>query len=193
MNSAGITANGSHDLPPPAVTTGIPGAVDTNNGGPSSATGTGAGAAAGARRGTGTTDCSVGVPLASGASGRTGRHITIVVVWAAVPLAGFGVTRLARRTTGRRAPVATFFGLTVATAFFGTAARAAVVRRRTTGFFFTGAATGVHSTSESTDALRTTGFCATRGVVSRRTTCPPAELGADTLATINAEIAPTMN
>lgn len=76
MKIAGITANGSHDLPVPATKTGTPGAVETNNGGPSSTTGAGVAVAS---WGTGITDSSVGVPSASGASGRTGRHITIVV------------------------------------------------------------------------------------------------------------------
>ena len=116
---AGITLNGSQDLPPPI---GIPGAVDTKSGGPVSTPAGGAlaviGATSGARRGTGTTDPSVGVPLASAANGRTGRHITTVVVCVAAFLTGAGVTRLARRTTGRLAVVATFFvGSVLATTF----------------------------------------------------------------------------
>jgi len=54
MKTAGITANGNHDLPFPAVAIGMPGAVDTSSGGPSSTT-VGAGGEA-ASCGTGITD-----------------------------------------------------------------------------------------------------------------------------------------
>lgn len=165
MNNAGIKANGSQDLPP-AVATAVPGAVDTNSGGPSSAA---AGGAAGASVGTGITDCSVAIPFASGARGRTGRHITTVVVWAAALATGFGFTRRTRCTTFRGAVDATFLGATFlrttfpGAAFFLTTADARFVgvilfRTLATGAFFAGATTGEHSTSESTDALRTAGF-----------------------------------
>src|SRR5665213_852539 len=184
MNTAGTSANGSHDRPPPAVITGIPGAVETNSGGPASGgRATTVGAAFGASCGTGTIDCSVGVPWARGASGRTGRHITTVVVCAATFAAGFRATRRALRTIGRGVPVATFFDLGFAT----TALRGAVVLRRTgAGAFLAGATTGVHSMSESTDVLRTT-FWVVRGVVSRRTTCCPFAELADSVTTSNVE------
>ena len=168
MKMAGITANGSHDRPPPAAAIGTPGAVDTKSGGPSSATGaTGTG---GATCGTGMTDVSVGVPCASGARGRTGRHITMVVECTGAAAAGRGTVRLTRRTTGRRGLRATrgagfgattrgllTFGITAATGFFRATGRL-TTRRRTTGFFRAGASTGEQMTSESSDAARATGF-----------------------------------
>jgi hypothetical protein len=189
---AGITANGSHDLWPPAAAIGMPGAVDTSSGGPSSATGTGGVTLASC--GTGTTDCSVGVPRARGVSGRTGLHITIVVERAGAAWVRFGTARLTRRTNGRRGFTATFFGTGLGTTVAaGAAALAGVARLRclTTGAFFTGAATGEHSTRESTDwPFRATGRCTERGVVSRFTTWPPAGCAAERPATTNVANVP---
>lgn len=185
-NTAGITDRGNHDLPLPAVRrAGAPGAVDTNSGGPSSA----AGAAALANRGTGITDFSVGVPCASGASGLTGRHITIVVVWDGAALARLGVTRFARRTTTPGDLAAILLGAGWTAIFLGAVTLAFL--RRATGFFFAGAATGEHSTSESTEARRTTGFCAACADVSRLTDWPLTWRAVERLMTINAESVPT--
>ncbi|MEO6866382.1 MAG: hypothetical protein ABI229_13085 [Gemmatimonadaceae bacterium] len=192
MKIAGITAHGSHDLPLPAVAMGNPGAVETNNGGPSSTTG--AGGVAVASCGTGTTDCSVGVPCASGASGRTGRHITIVVERAGAACAAFGVVRLTRCTSGRRRfTIAFSTGFGAATGLDAEFRGAATRRRLATGFFFANAGTGEHSTSESTDAKRTAGFWAARGVVSRLTTWPPIGGAAVRQATKNVASAPIVN
>lgn len=189
-NTAGITDKGSHDLPLPAVrTAGAPGAVDTNRGGPSSAAG--AGAAALANCGTGITDFSVGVPCASGASGLTGRHITIVVVCNGAALARLGVTRFARRTTTSGDLAAILLGAGWTAIFLG--AGTVVFLRRATGFFFAGAAAGEHSTSESTEARRSTGFCVACAVVSRLTAWPLAWLAVERLTAINAESVPNMS
>jgi len=166
----------------------MPGAVDTKSGGPVSITvGGGAaatGAAAEARRGTGTTDSSVGVPAASGAIGRTGRHITTVVVCAAAFETGTGVVRFARFTTGRRAVVATFLGWVLAATFLVAAGLWATgLRRVAAGAFLGGAATGLHSTSESTEAFFATACCEAGALLSR-TTWPLAELAADRVTTI---------
>lgn len=109
--------------------------------------------------GTGITDCSVGVPFASSGIGRTGRHITTVVECDAAGFA-LGATCRARRTTGRRGFTATC-GLDLGTTPEATLRAGAL--RCTTGFFLAGAATGEHSTSESTDAVRATGFCTVLG------------------------------
>src|SRR6185312_1931186 len=154
MKIAGTSPNGSHDRPPPAVAIGIPGAVDTNSGGPcSSTTGAGGGVTV-ASCGTRITDCSVGVPSASAGVGPTGRHMTTVVECAAAGLA-LWTTRRARRTTGRCALLGVV-GFGLGTTFEATLRTGAL--RRTTGFFLTEVATGEHSTSESTDAGRATGF-----------------------------------
>jgi hypothetical protein len=87
------------------------GDVDTKSGGPTSVS---VGAATEARRGTGTIDDSVAVPTASGAIGRTGRHITTVAIRATALAAGFGVLRFTRRTPGRFTVVA-FLGSVWAT------------------------------------------------------------------------------
>lgn len=153
-NTAGITESGNHDLPFSTVgIAGAPGAVDTNSGGPSSTTGAGATVAS---CGTGMTEVSVGVPCASGASGRTGRHITTVVVCAGAALAALGFTRFTRRTIVAGAFTAALLGVGLAATLAGDALVAFL--RWATGFFFAGATTGVHSTNESTDALRSTGF-----------------------------------
>ena len=142
--------------PPPAAAIGIPGAVDTKIGGPSSSTtGVPGGGVLVASCGTGITDCSVGVPLARSGIGRTGRHITTVVECDAAGLA-LGATRRARRTIGRRGAVAFTGGVALGTVLEATFLTGAF--RRTTSFFLAGAATGEHSTSESTDAVRTAGF-----------------------------------
>lgn len=200
MKIAGIIAHGSHDLPPPAAATGIPGAVDTINGGPSSTIG--AAGVTGASCGTGMTDCSVGVPNESGASGCTGRHITIVVERAGSAVFAFGVRRFTCRTSGRRGFTSAFstgFGTTTAVAAFvasflaGFLAGATARRRLANGFFLRGAATGEHSTSESTDASRVAGFCAARGIVSRLTTCPPIGGAAERQATENVASVPIVS
>ena len=158
MNTAGIIANGSQEWPPPAVMIGAPGAVVTNSGGASS-TGTTTGGTA-TSLGTGTTDSSTGAPCASGASGRTGRHITTVVECAITGftalVAAFGTARLTLRTSGRRGLTAALTGgvtgfLTGGLTAAGFLARGTTRRGRVASFFFAGAATGEHSTSESTD------------------------------------------
>ena len=125
------------------------------------------------------TDCSTGVPIAKGAIGRTGRHITTVVVRAGSPRAAAGVVLRTLFTTGRLRLAGTAFftgfftglgttALGTAGAVAALAAGATRLRRRTTGFALAGAATGEHSTSVSIDA-RSTGRCALRGTVSRLT------------------------
>ena len=89
------------------------------------------------------------------------------------------MTRFTRRTNGRLAVVATFLGSVLA----ATLLRVAGLCRITTGAFFGGTATGVHSTSESTEAFLMTTFCEA-GALLDRTTCPLAELAADRVTTI---------
>jgi len=136
--------------------------VETSSGGPSSTIGAGG---VGASCGTGITDFSIGVPCARDAMGRTGRHMTIVVECAGVAGAVAGAARLVVRATGRRclAGFAAGFAATFGLGFGATAASggvfftgATLLRWRTTGLAFTGAATGEHSTRESTDARRGT-------------------------------------
>jgi hypothetical protein len=197
MKTAGITVNGSHDLPLFETPIGIPGAVDTSSGGPSSTAAAGGGTAA--ICGTGITDCTVGVPCASAAIGRTGRHITMVVECTGAAFAAAGAARLTVRATGWRGLTAAF-GLTLGLGFGATTARAAflagatVRRRRTAGFALAGVATGEHSTNESTDARRGAACCCVaRGTVSRFTVCAPTGVTDERLAMANAASDPTVS
>jgi hypothetical protein len=137
--------------------------------------------------------------------GRTGRHMTIVVERAGVAGVAVGVVagaaRLAVRTTRRRGLVrfAATFGLGLgATATLGGVffTGTTFLRRRTTGLALAlaGAATGEHSTRESTDARSgTAGRGALRGTVSRLIACAPAGWATDRLAAMSAAIGPIVS
>jgi hypothetical protein len=194
-NTAGMIETGSHDRPPPPTDIGMPGAVETSSGGPSSTIGAGGVVAS---CGTGITDFSMGVPCARDTMGRTGRHMTIVVECTGAAGVAAGAARLAVRATGRRGLTgfAATFGLGfVATAFRGGAflTGATVLRRRTTGFALAGAATGEHSTRESTDARSGAICCEPRTTVSRLATWAPAGWAADRLAAMSAASGPIVN
>jgi len=128
----------------------------------------------------------------------------MVVECTGTALVAAGVTRLTVRATGRRGLAAVFgfavaFGVTLGFVFGATVARVAflagatALRRRTAGFALAGVATGEHSTSESTDALRGAACWAARGTVSRFTACAPTGAADERLTTTNAASDPTVS